>query len=108
MARLYFFADEAGCFNFSPTGSRYFIVCTISADACSALGSALLNLRRDLIWEKAPVGEFFHASPDRQVVRDRVFAVLQAQDFKIQATVMEKCKAQPQTRTTRDRFYKYG
>jgi hypothetical protein len=102
MSRLFIFADEAGCFNFSrkPGASRYYIVCTISCASCSNLGSSLLELRRSLIWEKAPIGEYFHASEDKQVVRDRVFTTLQQHDFSIAATIMEKSKALPRIRPT--------
>src|SRR3972149_1742041 len=110
MSRLFIFADEAGCFNFSrnPGASKYYIVCTIACDECSKLGAALLDLRRELIWEKAPVHEYFHASEDKQAIRDRVFALLQRHDFSIQATIMEKSKAMPKIRPTNHRFYQYG
>ncbi len=110
MSRLYAFADEAGDFNFSnhQRASRYFIVCTMTCHSCSSLGGALLDLRRELIWDGQAVGECFHATEDKQAVRDRVFALLQAQDFQVQATIMEKAKAQPQTRLTNHLFYKYG
>jgi hypothetical protein len=110
MSRLFVFADEAGCFNFSRDqgASRYFIVCTIICQSCADLGSSLLGLRRELIWEGAPVGEFFHASHDRQVIRDRVFRTLAAHDFSVQATILEKSKAYPRVRTTKHLFYKYG
>jgi len=110
MARLFIFADEAGCFNFSrrPGASKYYIVCTISCRACAALGASLLDLRRQLIWEKAPIGEFFHASEDKQMIRDRVLAALQKHDFSIQATILEKSKAFPRIRPTNHRFYQYG
>lgn len=110
MSRLFVFADEAGCFNFSrkPGASRYYIICTISCTSCVTLASSLIELRRALIWEDAPVGEYFHASQDRQVVRDRVFNVLGQHDFSIQATIMEKSKAYPRIRPTNQRFYQYG
>ncbi len=54
------------------------------------------------------MGDFFHASTDRQAVRDRVFEALKNEEFNIQATIMEKSKAQPHTRTTEELFYKYG
>lgn len=109
MNRLFLFADEAGNFNFSrqAAASKYYIVCTISCDSCD-IGTALLALRRELIWDRAPVGEYFHASEDKQAIRDRVFQVLQQQNFSIQATIMEKSKAQPQVRVTEHRFYHYG
>ena len=110
MPRLFVFADEAGCFNFSryPGASRYFIVCTISSESCGNLGSALLQLRRDLIWAKQPIREYFHASEDKQTIRNAVYDLLAGQKFSIQATVMQKSKAMPRIRPTNQRFYKYG
>jgi hypothetical protein len=110
MSRLFIFADEAGCFNFSRAkgASKFYTVCTITCNACSALGAGLLDLRRELIWERTPVGEYFHASEDKQAVRDRVFALLQKHDFSIQATLMEKSKAMPKIRPTNHRFYQYA
>lgn len=109
MARLYLFADEAGDFAFKrgPNISRYFIVCSIALPSCD-IGDRLLELRRELVWERRKLGDFFHATTDTQFVRDRVFALIAAQDFRVDATIMEKSKAQPQVRTTKDRFYKIG
>ena len=110
MSRLFIFADEAGCFNFSrnPGASKHFIVCTIACRDCTSLGTALLDLRRDLVWKKAPIREFFHASEDKQEIRDQVFAVLQKHDFTIQATILEKSKALPRIRPTNHLFYQYA
>lgn len=68
---------------------------------------ALAKLRHDLIREKMPVGDCFHATTDAQAVRDRVFATLAECDFTFQATICEKSKAQPQVRINKARFYKY-
>lgn len=109
MTRSYVFSDEAGCFTFSRGNniSRYFVVCTIALDSCD-IGAGLLNLRRELVWEKMPVGNVFHATTDKQVIRDRVFAFIQEHDFRIDATILEKSKAEPQTRSTNERFYQYA
>ena len=109
MQRLYVFGDEAGCFGFhrKPGASRYFIVCTIALDSC-AVGHALSDLRRDMLCHRIELGPYFHAAPDKQPVRDEVFNVICQHDFTVQATIMEKSKAQPQTRSTKERFYKYG
>lgn len=109
MAKLYVFADEAGDFAFkrAPNVSRFFIVCTISMPSCE-IAHDLLSLRRQLSWEKAPLGEYFHASTDAQKVRDRVFALIRRYEFSVQATIMEKVKAMPKVRPTRERFYQYG
>jgi hypothetical protein len=109
MPRQYLFADEAGCFAFKRGNgaSRYYIVCTILMESCE-VGHDLLALRRRLSWEGRPLRDYFHCSPEKQEIRDEVFAVLQQHPFTVHATIMEKSKAQPQTRTSEDRFYKYG
>lgn len=107
--RRFVFADEAGCFTFNRNHnvSRYFIVCTVTMDDC-AVAHDLLALRRKLVWEGAPVLDQFHATEDKQLVRDRVFEVLQAHKFRVQATIMEKAKAFPHLYVTDARFYQYG
>jgi hypothetical protein len=110
MARRYVFADEAGNFDFSSKqgASKYFILTTITMVDCS-VGDALLALRRQLVWE-GPDGmelqEEFHATTDRQAIRDRVYAVIASHDFRVDALVVEKRKAQPKFHVDRDYFYK--
>ena len=41
-----------------------------------------------------------------QTNRQYVFATLSGHDFRVDATILEKCKAQTQTRVTDERFYK--
>ncbi len=109
MSRLFIFADEAGDFTFAKGDniSRYFIVCTVTMDACN-VGTELLNLKRRLVWERAPLRDYFHATTDKQLIRDAVYKLIRDHDFRIQATVMEKSKAQPQVRPSPQRFYKHG
>jgi len=110
MTRAYIFSDEAGCFVFKRNNraSRYFIVCTVALSDCK-LGTALQELRRDMIWRKMPVkNDMFHCTEDKQIIRDEVFALLSSHDFRIDATILEKSKAQPQTRGANDRFYQYA
>ncbi len=76
-------------------------------DSC-ALGLELLELRRELLWEGHELGDSFHASTDKQAVRDRVFQLLGRHDFQVIAQIMEKSKAQSQIRQTNERFYQYG
>ena len=96
MADRYVFADEAGNFDFSRRdgASRYFILFTISSDQCE-IGDALLSLRRDLGWRGLHLDRVFHATEDPQPVRDEVFALLAGMDCSIDATILEKSKAQP-------------
>jgi hypothetical protein len=106
MADKYVFADEAGNFDFSRRqgASRYFILCTITATHCE-VGDALLSLRRDLGWRGLHLDRVFHATEDPQSVRDEVFALLADMDCFIDATILEKSKAQPHLKD-QERLYK--
>lgn len=109
MPRRFIFADEAGCFTFNRghNVSRYFIVCTVTMPSCEVAAN-LLDLRREMAWGKLPVKDHFHATEDKQAVRDAVFSMLADHKFRVQATIMEKSKAQPQVRESAQRFYQYG
>lgn len=109
MPKKYVFADEAGCFAFNnnPNVSRYFIICTITASNLT-VAADLVKLRRKLVWEGAPVADYFHATSDKQEVRDEVFKAIVANgQLRVQATICEKSKANPSIRTSKSRFYKY-
>jgi hypothetical protein len=108
MTYRYLFADEAGCFAFKrgPNISRYFILCTVTMTDLAVV-RALEELRHELVWADAPLGDYFHCTADKQEVRDRVFETLQPHRFSVQATICEKAKAQPQVRASKARFYKY-
>jgi hypothetical protein len=64
-------------------------------------------LRRRLAWEKK-IDTVLHASTDRQEVRDMVFEFIRGQDIRIDATILEKSKADPKIRPTEERFYQYA
>jgi hypothetical protein len=69
-------------------------------------GYALHELRPKLIYAGHELGDYFHATTDKQAVRDEVYATLLKHDFQVQATICEKAKAQPQVRVSKARFYK--
>jgi hypothetical protein len=102
----YVFADEAGNFDFSRRqgASRYFILCTVTSDHCE-VGDALLALRRDLGWRGLHLDRVFHATEDPQAIRDEVFTLLSGMDFWVDATILEKCKAQAHLRNE-EQLYK--
>ena len=108
MSRAYVFADEAGNFDFG-TGqgaTRYFILTTATMEDCS-VGDRILALRRQLAWEGVEqVTADFHATEERQEVRDRVFAALESAQFRIDATIFEKRNVVGHLRSDRIRFYK--
>lgn len=105
----YMFADEAGCFAFTRNNraSRYFILCSVTMTN-SDIGQELLQLRRDLLMEGHGERHMLHASADPRPVRQRVYAILQRHQFRIDATIFEKAKAQPQTRVDEPTFYQYA
>ena len=103
--RSYVYADESGNFDFSSQqgASRYFILTTVTVND-HAIASDLQALRRQLAWEGEPLARGFHATNDKQRVRDRVFSVLSRHDFRVDATILEKGKADPGRRTA-ERLY---
>lgn len=106
MADQYVFADEAGNFDFTRNlgASRYFVLATVTLDDCN-LGKALLDLRRELAWRGVYLDRVFHATTDDQAIRDVVFELLAAADFRVDATIFEKRKTIP-TRQNEHGFYK--
>ncbi|MET4217023.1 hypothetical protein ACVWWG_003603 [Bradyrhizobium sp. LB7.2] len=108
MPTRFVFADEAGDFTFKRQNgaSRYFMLCTLTTDDCS-MASELLHIRRELC---AAGGECdkLHCTEDKQAIRDEVYKVLAQHKFRVDATLLEKSKAQPQTRTSDATFYQYA
>lgn len=92
---LYIFFDEAGNLDFSPSGTRYLIFGCVSTEDPADLTGRLTALRYGLFPTEVPP-ERFHATEDRQAVRDLVFAELQdAEGFEYDAVIVEKPKANP-------------
>ena len=109
VARVHLFADEAGNFDFSRNAgaSRFFILTTVAfPEGHDALATSLRALRFELAWEGVDFRREFHATDDTQAVRDRVFEVLAAHDFRVDATILEKPKARPAIRQSEERFYR--
>jgi hypothetical protein len=106
MDRVYVFGDETGNLTFTrkPGTSRYFMICTVTMGNC-AVGTALTDLRRELAWTGHALSEF-HAHKDKQAVRNQVFDLLRQQDFRVDATILEKAKAHNELRSHPPYFYK--
>lgn len=106
---LYVFADEAGNFDFSNAGSEYFTVCAVTMRSLE-VGHRLLDLRHELALEGLDVRDDgrhiqgFHATEDKQYVRDRVFPLIRAATLDIDAIVLHKRKAYVRVRQD-DYFY---
>jgi hypothetical protein len=106
MADVLVAADESGNFDFTrhPRATRYLMLCTVTAPDF-AFGNDLLALRRDLALRGKHLEADFHAATDLQPVRDEVFELIRNAKIRVDATLFEKSKAQPQLRS-KDRLYK--
>lgn len=99
---LYLFIDESGNFDFSQGGTKYFILTALSTtDPCS-IGSPLLRLRYELLpsysgGKALEENGYFHASEDKQSVRDVVFSTImnKGKDMRIDSVIAQKNKANP-------------
>lgn len=104
------YGDESGNFDFSAKGTRWYIIGTMSCDAeaSAAIREALRSLRESYAASGRDHDGVFHASEDRQVVRDDVYQTLAPQDVRVDITLIDKAKAQPHLRESDQRFYKYA
>ena len=102
---LYLFLDEGGDFNFTATGTRYFTLTAVAQSRPFEWDEPLTVLKYDLI-ERGIGLEYFHASEDRQAVRDLVFRIVAASldTLHIEGLVVEKRNTHPDLHTA-ERFY---
>jgi hypothetical protein len=108
MARVHIFADESGNFDFSrgKGATKYFILTTVTSGDCE-FGARLLELRRDMAWNRLGLNEDFHATENSQAVRDHVFEALREASFIVDATIFEKPKIGPYYRQQQPFFYHF-
>jgi len=93
---LYVFIDEAGDFNFSVTGTRFFTLTTITKTRPFSWDGPIISLKYDLIEVGVDI-EYFHAAEDRQAIRDKVFAIITSNltNLRIDSLIVEKRKTGP-------------
>lgn len=77
-------------------------------EAVTALAADLGRLRRALLWNGVGTENYFHASEDKQALRDAVFQVLSRHPIRVDVTMIEKAKALPRIRTDDPTFFKYA
>lgn len=95
MNTLFIFIDESGNFDFSPTGTKHFILTAISTVTPLKNRGGLLDCRYTLLCSGIDQ-ECFHAAEDEQKVRDDVFDLIsKLNDFYIDSVVAQKNKANP-------------
>jgi hypothetical protein len=105
VARKYLFIDESGNLDFSgkASASTYFILTSVASDSYDP-AMKLLQLRHDLVLEGEYDGHCFHATEDKQDIRNRVFSAISTMNLRIDATIFDKARAYEHLRRD-DTFY---
>lgn len=90
---LYIFLDEGGNLDFSINGTKYFTLTSITKERPFYAFSDLTDLKYDFI-EQGIELEYFHASEDRQQVRNEVFKIINKhfKNSEIDSLIVEKRK----------------
>lgn len=101
----YLFLDEGGNFDFSPTGTRYFVLTSVATRRPFPAHGPLDDFKHDCL-EFGLDTEYFHCADDNPRVRRRVFDLIAANldSLRIDCLVVEKPKAGPALREDK-RFY---
>tara|TARA_Y100000310_G_scaffold226477_1_gene228596 strand:+ start:176 stop:871 length:696 start_codon:yes stop_codon:yes gene_type:complete len=87
---LCIFIDESGNFDFSPTGTKHFVLTSVSTTEPLKDREQFLKLRYELLREGRNQ-EHFHATEDKQKVRDLMFSALAGlEDFEVDAVLVQK------------------
>ncbi len=101
----YLFLDEGGNFDFSPTGTRYFVLTSVATRRPFPVHVSLDDFKHDCL-EFGLDTEYFHCADDNLRVRRKVFNLIAANldSVRIDCLVVEKCKTGPALREDK-RFY---
>ena len=102
---LFLFLDEAGNFDFSPSGTKYFIITSVSKERPFRAYREMTELKYNLVEDGKNI-EYFHASEDAQAVRNEVFGIIRRnlEGVRIDSLVIEKPKISPAMRPA-EHFY---
>ena len=89
---LFLFIDESGNFDFTPKGTKYFVLTCISTTEPVSQRDEFLSLKYELLGDGIEQ-EYFHATEDKQKVRDTVFSFIEKlNDFEVHSVVAQKNK----------------
>ena len=88
----YIFIDESGNFDFTPTGTKYFVMTAVSTTQPLKARDQFMKLRYEFLCDGTDQ-EYFHATEDKQAVRDAVFKTIKSlDDFEIDCVIAQKKK----------------
>lgn len=93
---LFLFIDESGNFDFTPGGTKYFVLSCLSTFNPIEEREKLIILRYKLLCEGIDQ-EYFHATEDTQITRDAVFRIITSlsDDIEVHSVIAQKNKANP-------------
>ncbi|MDD5505443.1 MAG: DUF3800 domain-containing protein [Candidatus Omnitrophica bacterium] len=93
---MYLFLDESGDWNFNKNGSEHLVFTCLITKEPFLLSGELERLKYNLIQQGYDIS-YFHASEDRQFVRDQVYSLLKDQRlfYEVDVVYFEKNKANP-------------
>jgi hypothetical protein len=98
---VFAFLDEAGEYTFHAKSGSYLVYTGVITATPTLFGHEFAALKYELLMQGHCI-ERFHASEDKQFVRDRVFDIMAASnDFVIHSIIVRKNKIHP-------RLYKHG
>ena len=102
---LYLFLDESGNLDFSPSGTRYFVLTCVSVTRPFPWEGALDRLKYDCLEYGLEI-QRFHCAADNAHVRRKVFDIINGSlsHIHIDSLIVEKCKTGPAL-TVENRFY---
>lgn len=108
---LLLYLDESGNYTFSRSGSEFLFYTALSSSNPYVLYHELCELERKLKARGIVLeSQYFHASEDKQIVRDEVYKILRkSKCFEIDTILVEKNKTNPAFRDV-EKLYKkiYG
>lgn len=108
MQTLHVHLDESGDFNFSPRGTRFFVFTVAWTYDPLPLANDLTALRFNLLKQSLDLHRF-HATSDRQAVRDQVVATMSShRNWLFVSTVVEKAKVNPSIREQTQFYPKFA
>jgi hypothetical protein len=98
VSSLSIFVDESGNFDFSGGGSKYFHLTAVSTLGCPALLADIFDLKHRIAETGLEIEEF-HATEDRQLVRDQMFELIHRHSehrcFVVDAITVRKSRVDP-------------
>jgi hypothetical protein len=92
---LFAFLDESGDYRYCPEASKFLVFAAVLVADPTILSLEFARLKYDLLLENQSV-ERFHASEDKQEIRNRVFGLLQNEaNLRIHAIIVRKNRVNP-------------